>query len=216
VDEGQDFTDDYWLGIELLLRDERESHLYVFYDQNQSLYTKASALPIKDEPFVLSFNCRNTACIHGLAYSYFSGDVTDPPPGNPGAPIDAISAPSTAAQAESLHAAVVRLLTQEGLQPAQIAVLVCGTSKETFFAALRSKPLPRGVTWAIEAPAVAQGVRVDTVRRFKGLEADVVFLWGVDAAPPAAERELLYVGTSRAKSRLTIVGPKETCARLLR
>lgn len=215
VDEGQDFREEYWIGIELLLRNEQESYLNVFYDQNQSLYTTASSMPVKDEAFVLSFNCRNTATIHRLAYGYFSGDPTDPPPGNPGVPVDMITAPSVAVQGKAVHAAVVKLLTQEGLLPTQIAVLVCGQPKESYFEQLRTKPLPRSVSWSIEAPAVAQGVRVDTVRRFKGLEADVVFLWGIDTASPDDRRELFYVGISRAKSRLTLVGQNDACIRLL-
>lgn len=214
VDEGQDFKEEYWLGVELLLRDERESSLYVFFDQNQTLYTKASSLPVKDEPFVLTFNCRNTEFIHRLSYRYFSGDPTDPPPGNPGAPVDSITAPSIATQADAIHSAVVKLLTKEGVHAGQIAILVCGHSKGEYYGELRTKPLPKGVGWAVEAPAVGRGVRLDTVRRFKGLEADVVFLWGIDIAPADAS-DLLYVGTSRAKSRLIVVGPKEACKRLL-
>lgn len=60
-----------------------------------------------------------------------------------------------------------------------------------------------------------KGVRVDTVRRFKGLEADVVFLWGIDALPHAEEQEMFYVGLSRAKSRLTVVGSRASCDELL-
>lgn len=215
IDEGQDFREEYWIGVELLLRDEVSSLLYVFYDQNQSLYTKARSMPVKDEPFVLSFNCRNTASIHQLAYGFFSGDATDPPPGNPGVPIAMLTAPTAASQAEALHAAIVNLLVQERVHPRQIGVLVCGQPKEAFMSALRGRPLPRGVAWSFEGPALADGIRVDTVRRFKGLEADVVFLWGIDSVPTEDSKEILYVGISRAKSRLTLVGSAGACRELL-
>jgi hypothetical protein len=215
VDEGQDFKEEYWLSVELLLADEQKSYLYVFYDQNQRFYTNATSMPIKDIPFLLSFNCRNTSHIHRLAYGYFDGDPTDPPPGNEGVPVDALTAPSVSAQASALYAAIVRLLNQEGVVAGQIAVLVCGQPKEAYFEQLRGRPLPKGVSWSEEAPAVAKGLRVDTVRRFKGLEADIVFLWGIDAASIADERELLYVGMSRAKSRLTIVGTADRCEQLI-
>jgi len=215
VDEGQDFREEYWIGVELLLRSESSSLLYVFYDQNQSLYTKASSMPVKDEPFVLSFNCRNTASIHQLAYGFFSGDATDPPPGNPGVPVEALTAPSVTSQADALHAAIVNLLVQEKVHPRQIGVLVCGQPKEVFISALRGKPLPRGTAWAIEAPALSDGLRIDTVRRFKGLESDVVFLWGIGSVAPSESKELLYVGSSRAKSRLTVVGTATACRELL-
>jgi superfamily I DNA/RNA helicase len=60
-----------------------------------------------------------------------------------------------------------------------------------------------------------RGIRLETVKRFKGLEADVVFLWGIDSMPLGEQREVLYVGISRAKSRLTLVGTEEVCRRAL-
>ncbi len=216
IDEGQDFRDEYWLPIEWLLRDQAQSHLLVFYDQNQSLYANAATFPVKDPPFVLSVNCRNTKAIHEIAYRYFQGDPTDPADENPGVAPDAIHAPSIAAQATALHSAIVRLLTRDSVRPFQLAVLVCGEPKADYYAALKGLPLPARGVWEFEGSAVSGNLRVDTVRRFKGLEADLVFLWGVDRIPSSEVRELLYVGTSRAKSHLTIVGTREACERVQR
>jgi len=47
---------------------------------------------------------------------------------------------------------------------------------------------------------------VDTVSRFKGLEASIVFLCGIESANEDLDRELIYVGLSRAKSRIALVG----------
>ncbi len=214
IDEGQDFKEEYWLPIEWLLRDADRSFLYVFYDQNQALYTRAKAMPISDPPYILTLNCRNTLRIHEAAYRHYRGEATDGPSENEGAPVAALSAPSVLSQAQALHAAIVRLIDKEALSPEQIAVLVCGEPKEQFYRALDGRPLPHGARWALEGVAADRGVRVDTVRRFKGLEADVVFLWGIDAVPIDEERELLYVGLSRAKSRLTLVGTSDACSRL--
>ncbi len=214
VDEGQDFRDEYWLGVQLLMRSEVESRLYVFYDQNQTLYSRTGSIPIGDEPFLLSFNCRNTHSIHQFAYQFFRGEVTDPPPGNIGVPLEFISAPSVGSQADVIHAAIVRLLVQEKVEPRQIAVLVCGQPKCAYYDALKDKALPRGVAWSFEGAAVATGLRVDTVRRFKGLEADIVFLWGVDTMPSSDRIETLYVGASRAKSRLNVVGRADSLLKL--
>jgi hypothetical protein len=215
IDEGQDFKDEYWLGLEWLLRDDAESLLYVFYDQNQALYTRSSSMPITDPPFVLTFNCRNTRYIHESAYRFFQGEVTDYPPGNDGVPIQSLCASTLAEQGRKLHAAVVDLLVKQGLEPSQIAVLVCGEPKETFFRALTGKPVPKGTKWLVEGNIADRGIRLETVKRFKGLEADVVFLWGIDFMPAGDERELLYVAISRAKSRLTLVGTEELCDRVL-
>jgi superfamily I DNA/RNA helicase len=214
IDEGQDFKEEYWLPIEWLMRDPDQSYLYVFYDQNQSLYTKARSMPIADPPFVLTFNCRNTRRIHESAYRFFQGEPTDGPTENEGVPIAPLSAPSIAAQAAAIHAAVVGLIDKEKVEASQISVMVCGQPKEQFYKLLEAAPLPRGSRWVVEGAAADRGVRLETVRRFKGLEADIVFLWGLDSLPARDEREVLYVGISRAKSRLTIVGTEEACRRL--
>jgi hypothetical protein len=206
IDEGQDFRPEFWLPIEWLLRDANHSHLFVFHDQNQALYSRSESIPIRDEPFLLTFNCRNTLTIHRCAYRFYQGEPTDGRDELQGAPIQAIAGPSLGAQARSVHAQVTKLIDREGVQAGQIAVLVCGEPKSVYYDQLRQLPLPRGASWIVEGVAADRGVRVDTVRRFKGLEADVVFLWGVDALPRADEQEVLYVGLSRAKSRLTVVG----------
>jgi superfamily I DNA/RNA helicase len=53
---------------------------------------------------------------------------------------------------------------------------------------------------------------IDTIQRFKGLESPIVFLCGLDAIDLSRRHELLYVGMSRAKSLLVIVGQTKTCA----
>jgi DNA helicase IV len=49
-------------------------------------------------------------------------------------------------------------------------------------------------------------VLVDTVARFKGLEAQAVVLWLDDEVVNEEKWETIYVGTTRAKSLLCIVG----------
>ena len=72
-DEGQDFREEYWVPLELLLSDYEKSPFYVFFDDNQNIYARVGTFPIRDEPFSLSVNCRNTAPIHAGAYKYYKG-----------------------------------------------------------------------------------------------------------------------------------------------
>lgn len=53
---------------------------------------------------------------------------------------------------------------------------------------------------------------MDTIQRFKGLESSIVILWGLDTIDLFQRQELLYVGMSRAKLLLVIVGRAATCA----
>ena len=97
------------------------------------------------------------------------------------------------------------------MRPEDIAVLVPSVGHQEYYQALSDRPLPSGSRWAIEEYGVAGGVRVETVHRFKGLEAAVVYLWGADTFSPELDGETLYVTLSRAKSRLILVGDEARC-----
>lgn len=55
-------------------------------------------------------------------------------------------------------------------------------------------------------PWEGQCVLVDTVARLKGIEAQAVVLWIGDEVIDEAHWEKVYVGTTRVKSLLTVVG----------
>src|SRR3546814_16712365 len=60
--------------VELLLSDPDNALLYVFLDENQDIYGRATSIPIAGQPMVLDKNCRNTTPIHAAAYRYYKGD----------------------------------------------------------------------------------------------------------------------------------------------
>lgn len=74
-----------------------------------------------------------------------------------------------------MHAEIVKLIAEEQLSPMQITVLVCGQPKNQYYKLLEKMPLPQSIPWCVEDAAHTMGVRVDTVKRFKGLEFDAVF-----------------------------------------
>lgn len=213
VDEAQDFKEDFWFGLMWLLRDPKESVFYIFYDHNQSLYASPNKLPIAEEPFLLTRNCRNTKVIHDLAYHFYSGEPTDGPEIE-GQTVHEICATGFRAQATKIHAEILRLLQQEQVPPEQITVLVATSSKEAYYRELTTHPLPKGSVWAIESHAQTNSVLVETAPRFKGLESAIVFLWGIDQVDPIRDCELLYVGLSRAKSALYLVSTPAGCAQI--
>lgn len=210
VDEAQDFSDEYWLGVEDLLHDREQGHLYVFFDPNQMLYKRRGKLPINDEPFWLTTNCRNTHYIHMAAYRYYSGEPIDPPE-IAGAPVAQIVVEMPSGQAGAITTEIARLITAEGLQPSDIVVLVMGRPKQSHYDMLTVRRLPRRVSWTVEADD-PQAILLETVPRFKGLEASVVFLWLPPVIDSEQDRELLYVGLSRGKSRMYVVGSALACA----
>ncbi|RLK08426.1 nuclease-related domain-containing DEAD/DEAH box helicase [Ruegeria conchae] len=215
VDEGQDFGEEYWLPIEMLLRDGNTSPLYVFHDENQDVYTRASTFPADASPITLSFNCRNTKKIHETAYQYYKGPLIDPPDLD-GDNIEILAAPDLPKQAKKIQEFVSKLLTVEKIPSSSIVVLIADRMKrKDYESALHRVSLPSGLCWKGIENASKPGVTVETVARFKGLEGEVLVLWGLDELPRNERRGTLYVGISRAKSILALCGRDAICSDVL-
>ena len=211
-DEGQDFKEEYWLPIEMLLSDYENSPLYIFFDDNQNLYSKASTFPIQGHPVSLVTNCRNTQQIHDISYQYYQGEEVLPP-NNIGDDIKVIATPTIHQQAKKIHGQVVNLIASESVSPEDITILILDNmNKKTYFDLLGNLPLPGNATWLEEDIKGPNNVLLETVHRFKGLESQIVFLWGLGGS--FDNNELLYVGLSRAKSLLYLVGTHDECQQI--
>jgi len=211
-DESQDFREEFWVPIELMLSEYEQSPLYVFFDDNQNIYARAGTFPIQNEPFILSTNCRNTAPIHIGAYRFYTGLPVSPPE-NLGDEIQFDAAEGRKQQAKKINARIVNLISQQGVSAKDIIVLIADSShKAEYYYLLQKLPLPKPTIWLEEGMGGDNSVLIDTVQRFKGLESSVVILWGLDTLDFAKSNELLYVGMSRAKSLLVVVAKADTCA----
>jgi len=212
VDEAQDFSDEYWFGVETLLKDPAEGTFYLFTDRNQAIYRRNAELPIKEEPFHLTENCRNTAPIHTLAYGFYVGTPVDPSE-LAGPDVETMRLETNEEQAAEIELRVRRLLLDEKLPPGDIVVLLAKRPKQALYDLLARRRLPGGHTWSFER-RVPGTILVDTVARFKGLESPVVMLWIGEEVSAAAEDETVYVGTSRAKHLMHVVGSSAACTAL--
>ena len=208
VDEAQDFSDEYWLGVEMLLRDQENGYLYIFIDENQALYPRKANLPVEDEPFYLTNNCRNTAPIHEAGYCFYQGSPIDPPE-LVGQDVIWTGLDKPEAQADAVARRVRQWVQVERLKPEDVAVLVAKRPKAFSYELLTQRAEAAGVEWAFEAHGMSRNVLVDTVARFKGLEAQAVVLWIGDEVIDEAQLETMYVGTTRAKSLLAVVGSQK-------
>lgn len=210
VDEAQDFSDDYWFSVEELLSDPEEGVFYIFIDENQALYRKHANLPVEDEPYRLRANCRNTVPIHRAGYAFYKGEAID----DPDLPGDAVN--RTVVEDEGHQAAaignIVRGLLADGVAAEDITVLLAKRPKARLYGLLQAQRLPIGNAWAFEALSQRRAIFVDTVGRFKGLEAPVVILWVGDELIVEEQWEYLYVGATRAKSLLYVVGSARAVA----
>jgi hypothetical protein len=215
VDEAQDFGDEYWLPVEMLLTRPNEAMLYVFLDENQDIYRRSANIPVPSEPMVLDRNCRNTDAIHAAAYSHYRGAAVKPPE-IVGVSVDRILASDMEKQAKSIGALVTKLVVDEDVPPHEIAILLCDPAdRPARERALQKLPIPAAIKLGRVEDFGPGRLSVDTVARFKGLERAVIILWALDTCDVSRDRETLYVGMSRAKSVLFVCGTREACDRIL-
>ena len=212
VDEAQDFADDFWLPVEMLLTDLEDGLLYVFLDENQDIYRRSARIPVPGEPLVLDRNCRNTAAIHDAAYMHYRGGPVQKS-AIAGLPVEFIKAPTLELQARQIAQLVTRLMQSEGIPAHDIAVLLCTAANRDICEKLLSRcPLPNSIRLGRIEDYGPDGLTVDTVARFKGLERAVTIVWEFADCDTERDRETFYVGLSRAKSMLYLCGTKETIA----
>ena len=190
----------------MALRSSEDSSLYIFYDENQRLYSRVSTFPIpKHDTFPLTMNCRNSKPVHELAYRYYEGEPVDDSGIDGISPVP-VQSHSAKSQAKQIANVITKLIHDEGVTPESIAVLVAGHPKDNFYELLRVETLPKSSAWSIEEHFQTNSVLIDTVKRFKGLERDVIFLWVNQDV--VLDDALMYVGISRAKSVLYVVGDR--------
>jgi len=200
IDEGQDFKDEYWLAIEELRERNSDTRLYIFKDGNQAIYASTDELPINKEPLFLFDNCRNTKHIHNLAYQYYQGEEIEAPEIE-GEKINFIIENSLNKQAQIIDKKIAQLINEEDIEPKDIAVIVMDNfyKAEELLKETRNKKL-----WAFKEFSPKTKVLVETAKRFKGLEANIIFLWILNSSQ--MNDKLLYISISRARFRLLIIG----------
>jgi hypothetical protein len=189
----------------MLLNDQENGYLFIFIDENQALYPRRAKLPVEDEPFYLTNNCRNTVPIHERGYSFYQGTPIDPPE-LLGQEIIWSGLDKVEAQADAVVKRVEQWVHFEGLKPEDVTVLVAKRPKNSAYELLKQRAEAAGVEWAFEVHGRAKCILVDTVARFKGLEAQAIVLWLGDEVVDESLSETVYVGITRAKSLLSVVG----------
>lgn len=206
VDEGQDFYNEQWEFLQTALRS--DGMLYVFYDDNQRIYTSQQPFPIQEPPVVLTVNCRNTREIHELAMGYYvSGHQTGCLLGSGRRPEFLVAAPD---EKSVLANQLSRLVVHEGLSTDQIVILTpCTESRSKWvegcavggFSITRSLFRPK---------SNERTILCSSIGAFKGLERDVIILTELDqlGTPPNSERSL-YIALSRARHHLIVIMPEK-------
>jgi hypothetical protein len=203
VDEAQDFAPDWWVTIESLSRAGKTGRLYAFLDMHQSLRGVAKHPPVLfSARFKLTTNCRNTKAI-ARSGSSLAGVEVRLLPGSPTGEAPAVRRAASSAAEAGLVLAEVRQLMRQGIGPQQLALI--GPAHHTkgslaHHTEIDGVPLvDDAVEWRRGA-----GVLVTTARAFKGLETDVVIVYGLAEFGVLFKRTDLYVAWTRARHRLIL------------
>lgn len=207
VDEGQDFRELWWIGIEKLFRKSSTKRpFYVFYDPKQAIYQPAVSLPTGlGNPFVLPTNCRNTREI-----ASFCAQIVDIPLYvHDEAPIGITPGFSECHRWPDVVKATQKIVQdwclreRGGLNHSQVAILVPSLKQPSWPEKFGNIPIVTDQ----QAWREGKGILLETHRRFKGLEADAIVLAGI---PVPGSSEMYsqadhYVAASRAKHLLEMI-----------
>lgn len=200
IDEGQDLSDRLVNALYDLVK-RKHGYFYVFYDRNQYILKNKMPKWIEDAEcrLVLHKNCRNTAevfktsCsimgLENITYNEIHGEIP------------AAKFYSTESELNKIVEQFIQSVKAEGVLPQDIVILTARTIEDSWIDINK-----RYSGYELSTERKAGKVLFTTIRKFKGLESDVVLI--VDASMSALRnpenKRLLYVGTSRAKNLLNI------------
>lgn len=208
VDEGQDFMLDWWICLDLSLKDGGEGTLYAFYDPNQNISNRDLPKALEISPAQLPHNCRNTANIARYIAGLI-GEEARVRPGTPdGAPVEEMTCGDPAVLARQVSERLERLVEEDEVRPQDIGIISTRRLENSPFAenrrAGRFRLVGLGDPHAAKSRRSRPRIVFDTLERFKGLERDVVVLLDLPGSRRAVTAARLYVGASRAKHLLVV------------
>ena len=201
LDERQDFNDEWMEIIEKLLVDEYSKILCVA-DPNQDLYDRGFYMPEGGSHWSLaelSVNCRNTREIAKFVSQFGGGFSASASP--EGDPVKFISVNEEAEFVEAVLTAVRRAFVAQGSNSSEIVVITGTAAERNLFYELDSSEF-KFCKWEDRNE---EFVACETVKRAKGIEAGHVIFATLDEELRDNE---MYVGASRARTDLVIIGPK--------
>lgn len=195
IDEGQDFTEEWFNAIQELLVD--KGSLCVFYDENQMLYNKYGRNDIsfleKGTKYTLMRNMRNTdeICTSSLKVISANEDSIRLN-GVSGIEPDIIFSEDAFDTITHLKNVIRELKRDEFLSDDNITVLTMEAKKKLKF--------KKGIADEFSGT-------VESIRRFKELESDVVIIPDLSSDFMNDEdlKNLLYVGMSRVKAHVILI-----------
>lgn len=215
IDEAQDFSP---IQLEILLFLLKDNGLiYYFWDANQKIIRGESSIPEDIPKFVLDTNLRNTKHIFDAVKPHYYQQVELNHRGPQGRSViitDPISHQNKAELFSRLKSEINKLLINESCKPSDITII---TMKSVSKSLLKEFSMDSVKFTYFENRYIENTIRIDTNRRFKGMESNIVIACELDDERSMADDELwhdmCYVSFSRAKNHLIIIPTDNTIDR---
>lgn len=208
VDEGQDFNTDEALSIKMLLLDEVNSWMYVFFDENQNLFNTQfdTTFDIDERPYILRYNIRNTGAIYdyatensGLGKDTIANNLLGVKPEN-------IICKNSIQVVSSISRILNRLIQKEMVKNSSIVILSnveCNKSMLFNEASVGEYKIVYDINKVDENSILFQ-----SVSDFKGLESDVIIYLkdkSGESISPEVKKRIDYVAYTRARYYLYVI-----------
>jgi hypothetical protein len=208
VDEEQDFTQKQVELVQLIAKP--NAYFYTFNDPSQQILHLEQPYNKNAVQFHLSDNYRNTKEIFDEVFKHYYGQSEMHHIGPSGKEIKK-TAKYPFNSTIKLHESVkreVHLLLDQGFKTTDIVILTFKSKDESNLADLRSE---RCRFDAFNNEYDGNGIRVETVRRYKGMDSPIVILTELDDQKTMENQELwhnmCYVSFSRSRSYLVLIPP---------
>ena len=206
MDEAQDFSEERMLMIHSFLKP--NAFTYYFWDDHQNINLNQSAIPIFETPLMLTRNFRNTQKIFKSIKKHVEKHIelhSDGPLGRDIEVFEAYPVGRDDIMLQRVEKLIHHLMHEEGLEAKDIAILSFkGKAKSALHNLTSSVPLI-----LFEDRIASNAIKVDTVRRFKGLEANVVIVVEIDDETAMKDKrhfnDLCYVAFSRAVHHCIVI-----------
>lgn len=206
VDEAQDFSEEMMLMIHSLLKP--TAFTYYFWDSSQRLTLHQQAVPPCETNLILTRNFRNTQMIFKTLTQFVGSSIAlscDGPLGRRIEVLESYPLDNETLMIERVQQLIQVLVNKDGIHAKDIAILTFKGKKKSALHRLRSSiPLI-----LFEDKISPHAIKVDTVRRFKGLEAHVVIVVELDDTSAMIDTQLFnnlcYVAFSRAVHHCIVI-----------
>ena len=207
VDEGQDFHENWLICLESMLKDRENGEFYIFADPNQDLFgvmpDHLMNLPVSKHR--LTRNLRNVETVSNWLLPFVPQGHLHPVLRG-GIPVTYHSWETPSEERALLTREIGRLVSQ-GVKPNRILILSPNRLKNSCLSGcnkIGAWPLADFSDRKANRPVPSTSITFATIRSFKGLESDIVFLIGLQEGKLTCTDADIYVGASRARFMLQV------------